>query len=95
MLHDPDPAPSRNRLKRALSSITRKRQARRTPSGLDFVLSDRIDFVNPAHWDALAAQTVFLSRDYLRVLEAHAPENVEPRYALAFDEHYLRDVSEP
>ena len=86
MLHDADPTPPRNRLKRAISSITRKRQARRTPSGLDFVLSDRIDFVNPAHWDALAAQTVFLSRDYLRVLEAHAPENVEPRYALAYDE---------
>ena len=77
---------TRSRLKRAIATIGRKRRARRTSSGLDFVLADRIDFVNPAHWDELAAQTVFLSRDYLRVLEAHAPDNVEPRYALAYDE---------
>ena len=49
-------------------------------------LADRVDFLNPAHWDALATQSIFLSRDYLRVLEAHAPDNLEPRYALAYDE---------
>jgi hypothetical protein len=69
----------------AVAIAKRKHEARRRPSGLDFVLADRIDFVNPAHWDALATQTVFLSRDYLRVLEAHAPANVAPRYALAYD----------
>ncbi|WP_457422604.1 GNAT family N-acetyltransferase [Roseateles sp. P5_E7] len=68
----------------ALQDIKARRVARRTSSGLQLVLADRIDFVNPAHWDALAAQTVFLSRDYLRVLEAHAPANVEPRYAMAY-----------
>lgn len=69
---------------RALQDIKARRVARRTPSGLQLVLADRIDFVNPTHWDALAAQTVFLSRDYLRVLEAHAPANLEPRYAMAY-----------
>ncbi|WP_395701705.1 GNAT family N-acetyltransferase [Aquabacterium sp.] len=76
----------RQRLKRAIASLGDKRRARRSPSGLDFVLADRIGFMNPAHWDALARQTVFLSREYLAVLEQHAPVNVEPRYALAFAE---------
>lgn len=70
----------------AVAIAKRKHEVRRRPSGLDFVLADRIDFVNPAHWDPLAEQTIFLSRDYLRVLEAHAPVNVEPRYALAYDD---------
>ena len=50
------------------------------------MLADRVDFLNPAHWDSLAAQTVFLSREYLRVLEQHAPDNLEPRYAMAYAE---------
>ena len=68
----------------ALHEIKARRVARRSSSGLQLVLADRIDFVNPAHWDTLAAQTVFLSRDYLRVLEQHAPANLEPRYAMAY-----------
>ncbi|HEX5683572.1 MAG TPA: GNAT family N-acetyltransferase [Ideonella sp.] len=67
------------------TTFKERRLARRTTSGLRLVLSDRIDFVNPQHWDALAAQTVFLSRPYLRVLEEHGPGNVEPRYAMAYD----------
>ncbi len=68
----------------ALQDIKARRVARRTASGLQLVLADRIDFVNPTHWDRLAAQSVFLSRDYLRVLEQHAPDNLEPRYAMAY-----------
>ncbi len=68
----------------ALHEIKARRVARRSSSGLQLVLADRIDFVNPAHWDTLAAQTVFLSRDYLRVLEQHAPANLTPRYAMAY-----------
>jgi len=68
----------------ALQELKAKRQARRSGSGLQLVLADRVDFLNPVHWDALAAQTVFLSRDYLRVLESHAPANLEPRYAMAY-----------
>ena len=68
----------------ALQDIKARRVARRSSSGLQLVLADRVDFLNPAHWDALAAQTVFLSRDYLRVLEQHAPDNLEPRYAMAY-----------
>jgi Acetyltransferase (GNAT) domain len=67
-----------------LETVVARRSARRTPTGLRFVLSDRIDFVNPADWDVLAAQSMFLSREYLRVLEAHGPDNIEPRYAMAY-----------
>jgi len=69
----------------AVATLKQRRQARRTTSGLRLVLSDRIDFVHPGDWDSLAEQTVFLSRPYLRVLEQHGPENVEPRYAMAYD----------
>lgn len=68
------------------ATLKKRHAARRQVSGLHFALADRIDALNPAHWDELAAQTVFLSRDYLRVLEAHAPANVQPRYVLALDE---------
>jgi len=68
------------------ATLKKRRAARRQPSGLHFALADRIDALNPAHWDALAAQTVFLSRDYLRVLEAHGPQNIEPRYVLALQD---------
>ena len=71
---------------KAVATLRQRHKARRTASGLRFALADRIDFLNPAHWDSLAAQTVFLSRDYLRVLEQHAPANIEPRYAMAYDD---------
>jgi hypothetical protein len=66
------------------ATLKSRHAARRQTSGLHLALADRIDALNPAHWDALAAQTVFLSRDYLRVLEAHGPQNIQPRYAMAF-----------
>lgn len=68
----------------ALSTIKSRHAARRQSSGLAFALADCIDALNPAHWDTLAAQTVFLSRDYLRVLETSGPDNVVPRYAMAY-----------
>jgi predicted N-acyltransferase len=64
--------------------ISNRRRARRAPSGYELVLADKIDFVNPQCWDELAAQTVFLSRDYLRIVENFSPSNVVMRYALAF-----------
>jgi Acetyltransferase (GNAT) domain len=68
----------------ATSTLKNRRAARRTPSGFELVLSDKIDFVNAADWDSLAAQTVFLSRDYLRVLERYSPDNLTARYAMAY-----------
>ncbi|PTT76025.1 GNAT family N-acetyltransferase, partial [Pelomonas sp. HMWF004] len=69
---------------KALREIKARRVARRSSSGLQLALADSVDFLNAAHWDGLAAQTVFLSRDYLRVLEQHAPDHLTPRYAMAY-----------
>ena len=64
------------------------RHARRaTPSGLHAVLADRIGFVNPAHWNALTeGGSFFMSRAYRELLEAHAPEGLQARYALVYRE---------
>jgi hypothetical protein len=70
----------------SVATIKARRIARRQPSGLTFVLSDRIDHLNPSHWDSLSSASVFLSRRYLRVLELHGPSNIEPRYAVAYGE---------
>ena len=48
----------------------------------DITIYDRIS-QTPAAWDTLVAgKSLFLSRDYLRVLEAHGPANVSARYAV-------------
>jgi len=66
------------------------RHARRTrPSGLDCVIGDRVDFLNPAHWDALTGEASFLmSRDYQRLLEAHATAGMQRRYALGLPQRH-------
>ena len=62
-----------------------RHERRAQPSGLDFAFADRIDALNPAHWDALVANaSFFASRDYRRLLERHAPEGMGARYALAY-----------
>ena len=48
----------------------------------DITIYDRIS-QTPAAWDTLVAgKSLFLSRDYLRVLEAHGPAHVSARYAV-------------
>ncbi|HEY9401669.1 MAG TPA: GNAT family N-acetyltransferase [Pyrinomonadaceae bacterium] len=60
-------------------------RARHRPTGYGFALSDSIDYLDAAHWDALTASaSVYLGRPYLRVLERAAPENLRGRYALIF-----------
>jgi hypothetical protein len=60
-------------------------RARHRPTGYGFALSDSIDYLDAAHWNALVAPaSVFLSRAYLRVLEQSGPENLRQRYALIF-----------
>lgn len=68
----------------SVHTIKSRRVARRKASGLHFALADRIDFLNAADWNSLSHQSVFLSREYLQVLEAHTPENIQPRYAMAY-----------
>lgn len=60
-------------------------RARHRPTGFGFALSDSIDYLDAAHWDALAAPaSVYLGRAYLRVLEQAGPENLRQRYALVY-----------
>ena len=60
-------------------------RARHRPTGFGFALSDSIDYLDAAHWNALTAPaSVFLSPAYLRVLEKSGPENLRQRYALIF-----------
>ena len=78
-------APLRNKRNLSLSPVQRRRKV--AVSALsqlpcDITIYDRIS-QTPAAWDTLAAgKSLFLSRDYLRVLEAHGPANVSARYAV-------------
>jgi len=78
----------RNPLQKAASALREWRgrhEERHRPSGFHFAFADRIDFLNEAAWDAVAAKgSLFLRRDVLRVLERHGPDNLVPRYAMIF-----------
>lgn len=58
---------------------------RHRPTGFGFALSDSVDYLDAARWDALAApRSLFLSRPYLRVLEEAGPGGLRQRYAMIF-----------
>lgn len=77
------PATQRGLLRAALSAA----RERRTPSGFDFALADRIEFLNPEHWDISAGTGgLFLSRDYLSALQNSGPESISNRYAIVYRE---------
>ena len=61
----------------------RERAQLRKPTGLHIALADRIGQLSPEAWDQVSAgQSFFFSREYLRMLQAVAPRNLEPRFAL-------------
>ncbi len=66
-------------------SMHDRHRERHRPSGFGFALADSIDYLDAARWDAVTqTSSVYLSRQYLRVLEAAGPENLRQRYALIF-----------
>ncbi|MCC7011785.1 MAG: GNAT family N-acetyltransferase [Planctomycetes bacterium] len=66
-----------------LARLAREHRLRHTATGMRFALADRIELLDAARWDAIAAGTsVFLGRKYLRALESALPDNLAPRYAL-------------
>lgn len=70
---------------KGIKSAIARHTRRASPSGLDSVLADRIDFLNPVHWDALTGDaSFFMSRAYRGMLEAHSPAGMQPRYALVY-----------
>jgi len=73
------------RLAASLQDIRARHRERHRPTGFGFVFADRIDFLDPVRWDAVASgSSLFLRRDVLRVIENHGPENIQPRYAMIF-----------
>jgi predicted N-acyltransferase len=65
--------------------IHEEHRERHRPSGFGFALSDSIDYLDAAQWDAVTSNaSVFLSRNYLRALERAGPSNSRQRYALIF-----------
>lgn len=67
--------------------LRERHEERHRPSGFDFALADRVDFLHGAAWEAVTAHgSQFLQRKILRVIEAHGPDNLLPRYALIFRE---------
>jgi len=68
-----------------IKAALQRHDKRARPGGLDCALADRIDFLNPEHWDALThVASFFMSRGYRRLLETHAPSGMSPRYALVY-----------
>ncbi|MEO6568327.1 MAG: GNAT family N-acetyltransferase [Opitutaceae bacterium] len=73
------------RLKSSLTDLRERHRERHQPTGFGFVFADRVDYLDPVRWDAVAApSSFFLRREVLRVIEEHGPENIVPRYALIF-----------
>ena len=78
----------KNHLRKALNKLSTAREVhkeRHRPTGFGFAIADRLDYLNPEHWDAVTGdRSFFLSRPYLHTLVAHGPETIDPRFALVF-----------
>ena len=82
--HPKRPNPLR-KLATSLRALRERHHQRHRPSGFNFAFADRVDYLDPVRWDAITASgTLLLSRDVLRVIERHGPDNIVPRYALIF-----------
>ena len=65
----------------------KRRQTRRTRTGDQFVVGERIEFLVPEHWDrAAAAGGVFFRRDLLSAMRTVPPEGLGFRYGLIYRE---------
>ncbi len=77
--------PSLKKLVHKAKSMHDRHRERHRPSGFGFVIADSIHYLDAARWDDVTrASSVYLSRQYLRVLESSGPENLRQRYALIF-----------
>lgn len=69
----------------SLHALHERHRERHRPSGFHFAFADRINALNSDAWDSVTnSGTLFLKRNFLRVVESHGPENLIPRYALLF-----------
>jgi len=88
------PKPMASRIRNAVAALSSLREdhlERHRPSGFDIAIADRVGLLNCEDWDrAAAGASIFLQRRYLSALEAHAPANVAPRYALVSERGEVR-----
>lgn len=85
MSNDPRVGRALRRLSDTLADLHARHTARHRATGYGFVQADRIGYVDPVQWDAVASRGgFFLRREVLRVIEEHGPENILPRYAMIF-----------
>lgn len=72
--------------RRLLASVRDARSrhvARHQPTQAEFAIADRVDFLDPAAWDAVTREAgVFLGRPFLRAFQSAGPTNVRARFAL-------------
>ena len=61
------------------------RKARKGDLDFNYALGDGIDLLNPEHWDAaVAGQSLFLDRDFCRLMEHAGPRSVRHRYGMVY-----------
>ena len=59
----------------------------RQPSGYQFAIADKIDFLNPDHWDHITREhSIFLSRRYLANAQKEFCEQILRNYAIIYDQ---------
>lgn len=64
-------------------------KAAKQPSGFEFVLADRIEYLNERHWDDLTTgQSVFLSREYLTAFRDAGPRDLMLRAGIIYRENH-------
>src|SRR5262245_9952666 len=74
-------------VKTALSERREVRTRLRGPAPLRYAIADSIGILHAAAWKGLTEQAgFFLSYDYLRRIESVLPSNLEPRYALVYED---------
>ena len=69
-----------------LKDKVKRHQERHRSLAYRHVIAESIDFVDHVAWSKLTRnRSVFLSAEYLSMLENNSPENTEQRYAIAYD----------
>jgi predicted N-acyltransferase len=74
-------------VKTALSERREVRKRLRGPAQLRYAIADSIGMLDAQAWKGLTGQaSFFLSYDYLRRIEGVLPANLDPRYALVYED---------
>jgi hypothetical protein len=68
-----------------IADARERHRERHRPTGFQFALADRIQFLNSSDWDSVTIHSpFFLRRPYLSLLEQYCPDGFCSRYALIY-----------